>query len=105
MESLGLLLSDEAVRVNVALRLGLRIQQPHRCRCGELSDAFGYHSLSCHRNPGRLPRHAALNYVVYRALTASGVVATLEPLGLERGDGRRPNGITVFPFRQGKMLM
>ena len=79
VESLGLLLPDEAVRVNVALRLGLRVQQPHRCLCGAMTDSFGYHNLSCHRNPGRLPRHAALNDVVYRALAASGVVAILEP--------------------------
>ena len=105
VESLGLLLPDDAVRVNVALRLGLRVQQPHRCRCGASTDAFGHHSLSCQRNPGRLPRHAALNDVVYRALAAAGVVATLEPRGLDRGDGRRPDGITIFPYRQGRMLM
>ena len=105
VESLGLLLPDEAVRINVALRLGKRVQQPHRCRCGTITDALGHHSLSCHRNPGRLPRHAALNDVVYRALAAAGVVATLEPRGLDRGDGRRPDGITVFPFRRGRMLM
>lgn len=105
VESLGLLLPDEAVRVNVALRLGTRVQQPHRCRCGVTTDALGHHSLSCHRNPGRLPRHAALNDVVYRALAAAGMVATLEPRGLDRGDGRRPDGVTVFPFRRGRMLM
>ena len=105
VECLGLLLPDEAVRVNVALRLGTPVQQPHRCRCGTMTDAYGYHSLSCHLNPGRLPRHAALNDTVYRALAASGVVAILEPRGLDRGDGRRPDGITVFPFRRGRMLM
>ena len=105
VERLGLLLPDEAVRVNVALRLGTRVQQPHRCRCRTMSDAWGHHSLSCNRNPGRLPRHAALNDVVYRALAAAGLVAILEPRGLDRGDGRRPDGITVFPFRRGRMLM
>ena len=104
-ERLGLLLPDEAVRANVALRLGTPVQQTHRCRCGTMSDALGHHSLSCHRNQGRLPRHAALNDVVYRALAAAGLAAILEPRGLDRGDGRRPDGITVFPFRQGRMLM
>ena len=70
-----------------------------------MTDAFGYHSLSCHRNPGRLPRHAALNDLVYRALAAGGLVAILEPRGLDRRDGRRPDGVTVFPFRRGRMLM
>ena len=105
VECLGLLLPDEAVRTNVALRLGRQVQHPHRCRCGEMSDALGYHSLSCYRNTGRLPRHAALNDVVYRALAAAGLVAILEPRGLDRGDGRRPDGITVYPFRRGRMLV
>ena len=105
VECLGLLLPDDAVRVGVALRPGTRVQQPHCCRCGTMADAFGYHSLSCHRNPGRLPRHAALNDLVYRALAAAVLVAILEPQGLHRSDGRRPDGVTVFPFRRGRMLM
>ncbi|MPC61314.1 hypothetical protein E2C01_055384 [Portunus trituberculatus] len=105
VESLGLLLPDDALRINVALRLGLRVQQPHRFRCGALTDALSRHSLSCQQNPGRLPRHAALNEVVYRPPAAAGIVATLEPRGEDRGDGRCPDGITVFPFRRGKILM
>ncbi|MPC47983.1 hypothetical protein E2C01_041745 [Portunus trituberculatus] len=42
--------------------------------------------------------------MVYRALAAVGIVAILEPRGMDRGDGRRPDGITVFLFRRGKML-
>ena len=104
VEKLGLLLPDEAVRTGVALRLGAPVQQPHRCRCGAMSDKLGHHNLSCRRDPGRLPRHAALNDVLHRALASAGVVAVLEPRGLDRGDGRRPDGITVYPFRRGKML-
>ena len=29
----------------------------------------------------------------------------LEPPGLDRGDGRRPDGMTVFPFKNGKPLV
>ena len=105
VECLGLLLPDDAVRIGVALRLGTSIQQPHRCRCGTTTDAYGYHSLSCPRNPGRQPRHTALNDLIYRALAAAGLSAILEPRGLDRGDGRRPDGVTVFPFRRGRMLM
>ncbi len=104
VEKLGLLLPDEAVRTGVALRLGISTQQPHRCRCGAMADRLGHHNLSCNRDPGRLPRHTALNDVVYRALASAGVAAILEPRGLDRGDGRRPDGITIYPFRQGKML-
>ena len=28
----------------------------------------------------------------------------MEPLGLDRGDGKRPDGLTVFPFTDGKNL-
>ncbi|XP_050727688.1 uncharacterized protein LOC127004207 [Eriocheir sinensis] len=69
-----------------------------------MADRLGNHNLSCKRDPGRLPRHAALNDVVYRALSSAGVAAILEPRGLDRGDGRRPDGITIYPFTQGKML-
>ena len=28
----------------------------------------------------------------------------MEPVGLDRGDGRRPDGLTVFPFSEGRSL-
>ena len=43
--------------------------------------------------------------MVKRALTAAGIPAWLEPVGLDRGDGRRPDGVTVFPYSQGKCLV
>ena len=42
--------------------------------------------------------------MVKRALAAAGVPAWLEPAGLDRGDGRRPDGVTVFPYSRGKCL-
>ena len=39
-----------------------------------------------------------------RALAAAGVPSWLEPIGLDRGDGRRPDGVTVFPYHRGKCL-
>ncbi|KAK3886582.1 hypothetical protein Pcinc_009230 [Petrolisthes cinctipes] len=70
-----------------------------------MTDKFGYHSLSCRYDPGRLPRHAALNDMVYRGLAAAGIVAILEPRGLDRGDGCRPDGLSIYPFRGGRMLL
>ena len=70
-----------------------------------MADSLGHHQLSCHRDPGRLPRHAALNDIIRRALAAAGVPALLEPRGLDRGDGRRPDGITITPFSSGKSLV
>ena len=60
--------------------------------------------MSYRYSAGRLPRHANLNDVVKRGLAAAGVPSWLEPVGLDRGDGRRPDGITVFPYCRGKSL-
>ncbi|KAF0288086.1 Ubiquitin carboxyl-terminal hydrolase 38 [Amphibalanus amphitrite] len=103
--SLGLHLDDETVRVAVALRLGAPVCEPHRCRlCARPVTPLGHHGLSCQKSAGRHSRHAHLNDVVRRALSGAGFPAILEPVGLDRGDGRRPDGITVFPFREGKCL-
>ena len=68
-------------------------------------DKHGLHPLSCRYSAGRIPRHAALNDVIKRGLDSAGVPSILEPVGLDRGDGKRPDGITVFPFAAGKSLI
>ena len=103
--SLGLHIDDETVRIAVALRLGLAICEPHQCKlCGQSVDRLGHHGLSCTKSAGRFPRHSALNDVLKRALSSAGVPSILEPVGLDRGDGRRPDGLTTFPFRCGRSL-
>ena len=102
--SLGTNMSPDEIRVAIALRTGSRICENYVCRCGKNVDEFGFHLLSCHFNEGRHPRHAALNDIICRALKSAGVPSVLEPVGLNRGDGKRPDGITIFPFSQGKAL-
>ena len=68
-------------------------------------DAFGTHPLSCRFGAGRIPRHSALNDVVRRGLSAAGIPSMLEPSGLDRGDGKRPDGITVYPYSRGRCLI
>ena len=101
---LGLHLDRESVRINVALRVGGTVCEPHQCRCGEFVTSLGHHGLHCRRSEGRHPRHAHLNDVVKRSLYSIGIPSRLEPLGLDRGDGRRPDGLTTFPFSGGKYL-
>ena len=103
--SLGTLLDNESLRIGVAFRLGLRICTPHKCRCGSVVDEFGLHPLSCHLSAGRFPRHSALNDIIKRSLETAGFPSQLEPVGLDRGDGKRPDGITLFPFKSGKSLI
>ena len=102
--SLGTLLEPETLRIAVALRVGARVCEPHTCRCGRVMDSRGLHGLSCKYSAGRHPRHSALNDVIKRSLQTAGVPSILEPVGIDRGDGKRPDGITIFPFSRGKCL-
>ena len=104
--SLGTHLDNESVRTAVALRVGADVCSGlHVCRCGLPADVKGCHALTCRFSAGRLPRHTAMNDVVRRALLSAGVPAQLEPYGIDRGDGKRPDGMTVFPFSHGRCMV
>ena len=102
--NLGTHLTPEELRVAIALRTGSRICEEHICKCGRIGDKHGHHHLSCYFNEGRLPRHAAINDIIFRALRSAGIVSELEPEGLSRDDGTRPDGITRYPFNRGRPL-
>ena len=68
-------------------------------------DSLATHGLSCKWSEGRHHRHAALNNVVHRALAAAKIPSRLEPSGLYRTDGKRPDGITVVPWKSGRLLV
>jgi hypothetical protein len=104
ISSCGLRLSNDAVRVAVGLRLGIKICEAHTYTCGQLVNVLGTHSLSCKHAPGRSARHHSLNDVVARALTKAGIPVQKEPLGLVRTDGKRPDGVTLLPWQSGKCL-
>jgi len=97
-------LDDEAVRAGVGLRLGLSLCVPHQCQCGSLVNANGTHSFVCKRAPGRTTRHHALNDLVARAFGSAGLPVTKEPHGLTRSDGKRPDDLTMVPWKEGKPL-
>src|SRR6218665_1292462 len=61
--------------------------------------------LSCPLGTSRLPRHAALNDLVFRNLVRAGYPSTKEPTGLLRTDGRRPDGQTLILWRGRKHLV
>ena len=67
-------------------------------------DTRGLHGLSCRFSAGWLPRHSALNEIVKQSLQSAGIPSVLEPAGMDRGDGKRPDGVAVFPFARGKSL-
>ena len=102
--SCGLRLDNEAVRIAVALRLGLNVCVPHTCRCGAQVDATGTHGLVCKRAAGRIARHQGFNDIIDRAFGTTDTPITNEPNGLSRLDGKRPGGLTLVPWAQGKPL-
>ncbi|XP_011555023.3 uncharacterized protein LOC105386209 [Plutella xylostella] len=102
---LGTLMDDDSLRVAVALRLGCNVCHPHRCVCGAQVDARGRHGLHCVRSAGRLSRHCSINDIVKRALIAANIPSVLEPQGLSRTDGKRPDGLTMIPWERGRCLL
>lgn len=102
----GLRMDDDTVRVAVGLRLGTPLCQPHHCSlCGAEVDNSATHGLSCRRSEGRHPRHSALNDIIHRSLSSAHIPSRLEPPGVYRSDGKRPDGISLIPWRQGKALV
>ena len=100
----GLRLDDGAIHVAVGLRLGVPICEPHECPCGSQVDARGSHCLSCRRSKGRMQRHQMINDIIYRALLKADIPSSKEPSGISRSDGKRPDGVTLHPWKSGKPL-
>ena len=69
--SVDLRLSDEAVRVAVAHRLGCKACEPHTCPCGKAVDARGLHGLCCRRSGPRHQRHHQMNDILEGDQTGS----------------------------------
>ncbi|GAV03961.1 hypothetical protein RvY_14315 [Ramazzottius varieornatus] len=99
------LLDDNSFRISAGLRLGAGLCEPHVCRCKTLVDELGRHGLSCQLSAGRHSRHSALNDSFHRALISCKVPNVLEPNGIVRNDQKRPDGLTLIPWQQGKALV
>ena len=104
ISTLGLRLSNEAVRVAVGIRLGVKVCEQHKCPCGATVDTSGVHGLSCRKSAGRQKRHSQLNDVIWQAMIKAKVQAAKEPNGLTRTDGKRPDGVTLIPWSHGRCL-
>ena len=79
---------------------------PHMCvRCVAAVDERGLHGLSYSFSKGRHSRHAALNDLVKRSLDSAKIASHLEPTGLYRTDGKRPDGATMVPWKGGRVLV
>ena len=98
-------MTDQQLRITLSLHLGSKICEKHTCRCGKFVEENGHHGLSCARSAGRFSRHHNLNTLVKQALSSIKVPSILEPYRLTRTDGKRPNGITLAPWEEGKQLV
>ena len=81
---------------------------PLQCRCGSDVDAQGRHAMDCKKVPGRVARHQVLNNIILRAINAADVPAVnlvKEPSGLNRQNGKRPDGLSLIPWQSGKPLL
>ena len=103
---MGLRMDDSTFQIAVSLRLGLAFCKPHSCHhCGCEVTAFATHGLSCVKSQGRYHHHSSLNDIIHRAFGASRIPSRLEPSGISRSDGKRPDGATLVPWKCGKLLV
>ena len=97
---------NATIRIATSLRLGTHLCAPHDCtHCGRRVDETGLHGLSCRRSTGRLPGHNQLNTIIKQSLASANIPSVLEPQGLSRTDGKRPDGMTITPWAQGRLLI
>jgi hypothetical protein len=52
-----------------------------------------------------MSRHQQLNDLLWRALVRARIPAVKEPSGLARSDGKRPDGMSLIPWRVGRCLI
>jgi hypothetical protein len=103
--NIGTLLDNTSFQVCIGLRLGCNLCTPHICKCNAKVDEIGTHGLSCFKSSGRFSRHTEINSIINRSLTSIHVNSTLEPNGLSRDDGKRPDGMTLVPWIKGQPLV
>lgn len=103
--SLGLKLDDSSLRIAIGIRLSTQLCHEYTCKCGTFVNSFGRHGLGCKLAQGRHPRHRNVNKMLQKALGSADFPSLLEPSGLSRDDGKRPDGLTYFAYENGKNLI
>ena len=97
---------EQDLQMAIGLRLGLPVCLPHKCRnCGSKVDQFGLHGLSCHFGRGKFLHHNSINEIIKRTLESVKVPSVVEPSGISRLDGKRPDGTSLIAWSQGKPLV
>ena len=102
--SIGLRLSDEAVWLAVAKRVGRKACEPHTCTCGKPVNARGLHGFSCRKSSPRQKRHCSVNDILWRAVKRAQVPAAKEPANLILQNGKCPDSSTLITWSRGKPM-
>lgn len=103
---LGLLLNSETIRIPVGITFGLSICEQHNCICGSIVDLTGRHGSSCLTIVGRYSRqYCPKSYNKKRDLNTTDFPSILEPRGLIRTHGRRPDGLKLGTLPWMKFLL
>jgi len=85
--------------VSYNFRLRSRIS-PERVKISKIGR--GLHGLICKQTSSKTARHHAVNDPIALALTSAGIPVSNEPPGLNRRDGKRPDGLTLILWQGGK---
>ncbi|KAL5460146.1 hypothetical protein EMCRGX_G033573 [Ephydatia muelleri] len=105
-----------AIITSIASRLATSTGKPKLVVLNDIYGRLNVHSGKCWahssitacletKNAGRHYRHSAINDIIHRALVAAHVPSRLEPSGLYRSDGKRPDGIPTVPWKCGQLLV
>ena len=98
--SVGLLLSDEEIRLVVAYRLYTRACSSYTCTCGKAVDA----RRSCRRSTPHHQCHSMINNIIWRAIKRAKILTYKEPTGLMIQNSKHPDGATLISWSRSKAL-
>ncbi|XP_037026722.1 uncharacterized protein LOC119067714 [Bradysia coprophila] len=102
---LGLLLDNNTARISVGLRLGSQLCEEHKCLCSKMVKKDGLHGLSCKKSGGWIPGHDEINKIFSHAFSSAGFPNIIQPPGISRDDGKRPDGVTLIPWSHGRLIL
>ena len=90
----------------MGLHLGSTLCRPLSCQhCWAEVDHLATHGLSCRKSEGCHLSHVAVNDILYRTLASAYIPSRLAPSDLNRSDGKRPDGVTMIPWKNGRLLV
>ena len=102
--SLGTRIDNISLRIAIALRLGAPVCLPHTCVCETSVDRTGIYGLSSRKSAGRLSCPSAVNDLIKRALLLAEIPSKLEPTLMLPQNERRPDGMSLTPWKNGRCL-